>query len=80
MDIKMINEKLAAVLRENVAIDGPMTEDMSLRDDLDLDSLEGVHLAIRIEEEFGVHIDDDEVETWQSLGDVVASIAKKVAP
>lgn len=45
-----------------------------LRDDLGLDSLGVVELAVRCEEESGVRFEDDAVAGLRTLGDVIAVV------
>lgn len=54
-----------------------VTDDQSLMDDLAMDSLDRVEIAITLEEEFGIEI-DDETDHWQAVGDVVKSVVEKL--
>ena len=54
-------------------------ESSSLRDDLDLSSLQAVTLVMDLEDEFGVVIEDDEIEKLSTVGDVVEIIQAKQA-
>lgn len=48
-----------------------------LRDDLDLSSLQAVTLVMDLEDEFGVVIEDEEIEGLTTVGDVLAIIQAK---
>ena len=46
-------------------------------DDLNLDSLDMVELMMKMEDEFGVEIPDDDAEGLKNVGDVVSYLEKK---
>lgn len=56
-----------------------VTENSSLRDDLDLTSLQAVTLVMDLEDEFGVVIEDEEIEKLATVGDVLQIILAKQA-
>jgi acyl carrier protein len=60
-----ILEKTAGVPRANL---GP---DTRLQSDLGLDSLAMIDVAVAAEDAFGVSIPDDDLERFQTVGDVV---------
>lgn len=49
----------------------------SFIDDLEADSLDIVELIMAIEEEFGVTIDDQDVDSIKTVGDVVNYVTEK---
>lgn len=54
-------------------------DDMLLREGLGADSLEGVELAITIEEDFGIELSDEAMEEILTVGDLVAAVEARVA-
>ena len=56
-----------------------VTDSTKLRDDLDLSSLQAVTLVMDLEDEFGVVIEDEEIEKLASVGDVLETIRTKQA-
>lgn len=56
-----------------------VTDQTSLRNDLDLSSLQAVTLVMDLEDEFGVVIEDEEIEQLETVGDVLRIIAAKMA-
>ena len=70
-----IREGLATILAE-VADVAPadVTDDKTFTDDLDVDSLSMVEVAMAAEEQFGVKIPDDELPKLKTVGDAVAFI------
>ena len=67
-----IREGLATILAE-VADVAPadVTDDKTFTDDLDVDSLSMVEVAMAAEEQFGVKIPDDELPKLKTVGDAV---------
>ena len=51
-----------------------VTVDKSFTDDLDIDSLSMVEIAVQAEDKFGVKIPDDELANLKTVGDAVAYI------
>ena len=51
-----------------------VTPDKSFVDDLDIDSLSMVEVAVAAEEKFGVRIPDEELGKLKTVGDAVAFI------
>jgi len=63
---------LAEILNEVADVDtGDVTDDKSFTDDLDVDSLSMVEVAMAAEEKFGVKIPDDELPKLRTVGDAV---------
>ena len=70
-----IRQGLAEILNEvaEVAPDD-VTDDKSFTDDLDVDSLSMVEVAMAAEEKFGVKIPDEELPKLRTVGDAVKYI------
>ena len=54
-----------------------MTESLSLKDDLDADSVDLMEFILTLEDEFSIEISDEEIDQLQSVGDVVKIIQAK---
>lgn len=52
-----------------------VTVEKSFMDDLDIDSLAMVEIAVQAEEEFGVKIPDDELPNLRTVGDAVRYVS-----
>ena len=52
-----------------------MTADKTFVDDLDIDSLSMVEIAVQAEDKFGVKIPDDQLAELKTVGDAVDYIA-----
>jgi acyl carrier protein len=66
---------LAEILNEVADVDASdVTDDKSFTDDLDVDSLSMVEVAMAAEEKFGVKIPDDELPKLKTVGDAISYI------
>jgi acyl carrier protein len=71
-----IRSGLATILNEVADVQpADVTDDKSFVDDLDVDSLSMVEVAMAAEEKFGVKIPDDELPKLKTVGDAVRYIA-----
>ena len=72
-------EKIQAMLAEalNLPVE-KVTADAKIVDDLGADSLDVVELLSQLEDEYGIIIPDDEVESLVTVADVAAQIEKLV--
>lgn len=76
----MVFEKLKDLMVETVNCDADEIElESNLKDDLDIDSLDGMELNMAIEEEFGISIDDDDIAGFVTVKDIVDYVEKKMA-
>lgn len=68
-------EKLKGIIAENFGVDADrITPDASISNDLDLDSLDEVELAIEIENDFEIEVSDEHIEASFTVGDLVKVI------
>jgi acyl carrier protein len=72
-DLADIVEEIAGVAAADV------TPEKSFVDDLDIDSLSMVEIAVQAEDKFGVKIPDDELANLKTVGDAVNYIASHKA-
>jgi acyl carrier protein len=70
---------IAALGRERLGFTGPLTPETRLVEDLQLDSVRLLTLAIEIENRFRVRIAPDEEAGVTTLGDLVAIVHGKLA-
>jgi acyl carrier protein len=70
-----IREGLASILEEVADVSpSDVSDEKSFVDDLDVDSLSMVEVAMAAEEKFGVKIPDDELPKLKTVGDAVSYI------
>ncbi|MBA7549928.1 Acyl carrier protein [subsurface metagenome] len=65
-------DRIKKVIAGQLGVDkSKITEDSSLVDDLDTDSLDMIELIMAFEEEFGIEIQDKDAERIKTVGDVI---------
>ncbi|WP_460962121.1 acyl carrier protein [Parasphingorhabdus pacifica] len=77
MSNEEIAKGLATIVEEVAGVDADdVTIDKSFVDDLDIDSLSMVEIAVQAEDKFGVKIPDDQLANLKTVGDAVDYIVK----
>ncbi len=72
-----ILDNLAEVVNEVAGVEASeVTPEKSFVDDLDIDSLSMVEIAVQVEDRFGIKVPDDELANLTTVGDAVNYIAK----
>lgn len=80
MSNEEITKGLATIVEEVAGVDAEdVTVDKSFVDDLDIDSLSMVEIAVQAEDKFGVKIPDDELANLKTVGDAVNYITSNAA-
>lgn len=59
---------------------GLPADDVDLYRTFGFDSLDLTELQLQIEEEFGIRIDDDAAQEWETAGEVVRAVEQACAP
>jgi len=77
MTEKEIFDRIVTIIQERQGEDFVVTEALSLKDDLDADSVDLMEFVLTLEDEFGIEISDEEIDQLQSVADVVAIIKGK---
>ena len=65
------------VAREKLGWKGRLEPEMRLVEDLELDSLANLTLAIEIENHFRIHLDEEDEEAIETVADLVRIIERK---
>ena len=78
MTEKEIFDRVVAIIQERQGDDFVVTEALSLKDDLDADSVDLMEFVLTIEDEFGIEISDEEIDHLQSVSDVLKVIKDKI--
>jgi acyl carrier protein len=72
MEIPNLEARIKQILTDRLGIaSSDITTDAKLVDDLGMDSLDAVELAIATERQFGVSVSDEQVAKLLTVGDVV---------
>ena len=77
MTDKQIFDRVVMIIQERQGEDFVVTENLSLKDDLDADSVDLMEFILTIEDEFGIEISDEEIDNLQSVADVLAIIKNR---
>ncbi|MCQ2409870.1 MAG: acyl carrier protein [Clostridia bacterium] len=64
-------ERTVSILKEYCEIDGEITRDSALTDDLGLSSLDVINIVAEFEDEFDIEIPDRIIPTLRTVGDIV---------
>jgi len=73
-----MQEKVRQLISDATKIDlDKIKNETSFVDDLNLDSLDIVELMMKMEDEFGVEIPEEDAEGLKSVGDVIGYIENK---
>jgi acyl carrier protein len=68
---------LAEIVNEVAGVEtSEITREKSFVDDLDIDSLSMVEIAVQVEDRFGVKVPDDELANLRTVGDAVDYVVK----
>lgn len=77
MTEKEIFDRIVTIIQERQGEGFVVTESLSLKDDLDADSVDLMEFILTLEDEFNIEISDEEIDQLQSVGDVVKIIQAK---
>ncbi len=73
-----LQDKVIKLVSEATKVEtSNITADTSFIDDLNLDSLDMVELMMKMEDEFGIEIPEDDTEKLKTIKDVVAYLKTK---
>ena len=69
-------EKIIEIITDqlHVSPDVVITTDTSFKQDLRADSFELMELVMALEDEYGVQVEDEELENFETVGDVIEYI------
>ena len=71
----MIYKKIKEIIATQFNIDEEeITKDTSFKDTLNADSLDLVELVMALEDEFGLEVEDEDMENIKTVGDAVEHI------
>ena len=71
-------EKVREIMVDNLGLDpSEISLDSNLQDDLDIDSLDAVELALEIEEALGIKISDEDLDEMKTVKDIVSYLESR---
>jgi acyl carrier protein len=71
IELQDTSDKVVAIIVEKLDIDPSLVHMTSTLQDLGADSLDLVEIIMKIEEEFGIEINDEVVEKLQNMQDLI---------
>ena len=77
MTDQQIFDRIVTIIQERQGEDFVVTENLSLKDDLDADSVDLMEFVLTVEDEFGIEISDEEIDNLNSVADVLAIIKNR---
>lgn len=78
MDAPEILAGIAQVAREHLDFTEPLSPDLRLVEDLRLDSLRLLTLAVEVENRFRVCLEPEDEAVIETVGDLVAAVGRKL--
>ena len=78
MTEQQIFDRIVTIIQERQGEDFIVTENLSLKDDLDADSVDLMEFILTIEDEFGIENSDEEIDRLQSVADVLEIIKNRM--
>lgn len=79
MNRREILRELAEVVREHLEHGGELSPEMDLIEDLELDSLRLLTLAVEVENHFRICLDQKDEAAIRTVADLVAVVERKLA-
>ena len=73
-----IEDRVTQVLMEQLGVhEDQVVPGANIEEDLEADSLDRVELVLAVEDEFGIHLSDEEADTLETVGDIVELVTDK---
>lgn len=67
-----MKEKVLEVIANQFGLDvDELNEDLSFKEDLEADSIQLMELIMTLEDEFDTEIDEEDIESIETVGDVI---------
>lgn len=67
-----MKEKVLEVIADQFGLDvDELNEDLSFKEDLEADSIQLMELVMTLEDEFDTEIDEEDIESIETVGDVI---------
>ena len=77
--MEALAQRVNTIIGDQLAVEeASLVPEANLLDDLGADSLDVVELIMALEEEFGVEVPDEDVETMRTINDIVQYLGTRV--
>lgn len=78
MTEQKIYEKIVEIIQESRDEEFQVSQTLSLKDDLQADSVDLMEFILTVEDEFGIEISDEDIDELKNVSDVVACVQKNL--
>ncbi|MCW1059975.1 MULTISPECIES: acyl carrier protein [Streptococcus] len=78
MTEQKIYEKIVEIIQESRGEEFQVSQTLSLKDDLQADSVDLMEFILTVEDEFGIEISDEDIDELKNVSDVVACVQKNL--
>ncbi len=79
IDAEMVTEKIVHIIIDRLGVETEgMESNMSLKDDLGIDSFDSLRIIFEVEDEFGIKVPPAEVKNIETIDDIVSYIMKRM--
>ena len=78
MTEQKIYEKIVEIIQESRGEEFQVSQTLSLKDDLQADSVDLMEFILTVEDEFGIEILDEDIDELKNVSDVVACVQKNL--
>ncbi len=78
MSFQEILEEVARIAREKIEWQGPLSAEMRLLEDLEMDSIRLLTLAMAVENHFRIRLSEEDEESIETVGDLVLVIEREI--
>lgn len=74
-----VRTQIIKMIKDHLGIDKELNDETTLDSDLEADSLDRVELVMAIEEDFNIHVTDDEMEGIRTIGELTNFVLTKAS-
>ena len=78
MTEQKIYEKIVEIIQESRGEEFQVSQTLSLKDDLQADSVDLMEFILTVEDEFNIEISDEDIDSLNNVSDVVACVQKNL--
>ncbi|VUW91859.1 Acyl carrier protein [Streptococcus constellatus] len=73
-----IYERIVEIIQESRGKEFQVSQTLSLKDDLQADSVDLMEFILTVEDEFGIEISDEDIDNLKNVSDIVACVQKNL--
>lgn len=73
-----IYERIVEIIQESRGEGFQVSQTLSLKDDLQADSVDLMEFILTVEDEFGIEISDEDIDELKNVSDVVTCVQKNL--